>query len=71
MVFLVVGIAFIMGAWPHAGGGFANLTAHGGFMPRGIGPVLAGAVAATGFYFGAELVTVAAAESAVDFAAGL
>jgi GABA permease len=32
-------------------------------MPRGIGPVLTGAVAATGFYFGAELVTVAAAES--------
>ena len=47
-----------------AAGGFANLTSHGGFMPRGIGPVLTGAVAATGFYFGAELVTVAAAESA-------
>jgi GABA permease len=33
-------------------------------MPHGLGPVLTGAVAATGFYFGAELVTVAAAESA-------
>jgi GABA permease len=65
IVFLCVGAAFIFGVWPEFGGGLANLTSHGGFMPRGIGPVLAGAVAATGFYFGAELVTVAAAESAV------
>ena len=33
-------------------------------MPHGVIPVLTGAVAAMGFYFGAELVTVAAAESA-------
>ena len=33
-------------------------------MPNGIGPVLTGAVAATGFYFGAEIVTIAAAEAA-------
>jgi GABA permease len=64
VVFLVVGAACILGLWPHFAGGFANLTSHGGFMPRGIGPVLTGAVAATGFYFGAEIVTVAAAESA-------
>lgn len=63
-VFLAVGAAVIAGLWPGAGAGFANLTRHGGFMPHGLGPVLAGAVAATGFYFGAELVTVAAAESA-------
>ena len=64
VVFLCLGVAFILGAWPGGGGGFGHLTAHGGFMPNGIGPVLAGAVAATGFYFGAEIVTVAAAESA-------
>ena len=64
VVFLIVGVACILGLWPQFGGGFANLTSHGGFMPRGIGPVLTGAVAATGFYFGAEIVTVAAAESA-------
>ena len=63
VVFLCVGAACILGLWPGIEGGWANLTSHGGFMPRGIGPVLAGAVAATGFYFGAELVTVAAAES--------
>ena len=64
IVFLCVGLAYILGLWPGAGGGIANLTSHGGFMPNGIGPVLTGAVAATGFYFGAEIVTVAAAESA-------
>lgn len=64
VVFLCVGVAFMVGAWPGASGGFANLTGHGGFLPNGIGPVLTGAVAATGFYFGAEIITVAAAESA-------
>jgi GABA permease len=64
VVFLGAGILFIVGAWPGAPAGFPHLTAHGGFMPRGIVPVLTGAVAATGFYFGAEIVTIAAAESA-------
>ncbi len=63
VVFLCVGCAYIVGVWPQAGVGLANLTGHGGFMPKGVVPVLSGAVAATGFYFGAELVTVAAAES--------
>src|SRR5277367_3963585 len=54
VVFLCLGVAFILGAWPGGGGGLKHLTAHGGFMPNGIGPVLTGAVAATGFYFGAE-----------------
>src|SRR6202020_3305362 len=50
VVFLCLGVAFILGAWPGGGGGLGHLTAHGGFMPNGIGPVLTGAVAATGFY---------------------
>lgn len=62
-VFLVIGTAFVLGVWPGWTPHLANLTAHGGFMPRGIAPVLAGAVAATGFYFGAEIVTIAAAEA--------
>jgi GABA permease len=64
VAFLCAGTAFALGAWPGAPGGLAPLTAHGGFMPNGIVPVLTGAVAATGFYFGAEIVTIAAAESA-------
>ena len=63
-LFLGIGIIVALGYWPGVAGGFANLTAHGGFMPKGIVPVLTGAVAATGFYFGSEIVTVAAAESA-------
>lgn len=63
-LFLVLGAVVAAGFWPGVQGGFANLTAHGGFMPLGIGPVLTGAVAATGFYFGSEIVTLAAAESA-------
>jgi GABA permease len=63
-VFLGIGAAFIAGLWPGASASLSNLTGHGGFTPNGIAPVLTGAVAATGFYFGAELVTVAAAESA-------
>jgi len=61
--FLCLGASYIAGLWPPGGPGLSNLTSHGGFMPKGIVPVLTGAVAATGFYFGAELVTVAAAES--------
>jgi GABA permease len=64
VLFLCVGLLVITHLWPGVPGGLRNLTAYGGFMPKGLGPVLAGAVAATGFYFGAEMVTVAAAESA-------
>ncbi len=64
VVFLVVAGAYVLGLWPGVGPAVANLTAHGGFAPNGILPVLTGAVAATGFYFGAEIVTIAAAEAA-------
>jgi len=63
-VFLVLAGAFVLGLWPAVAGSVANLTAHGGFAPNGILPILTGAVAATGFYFGAEIVTIAAAETA-------
>lgn len=62
-VFLLLGALFVLGLWPGVTPGFTNLTAHGGFAPNGFLPVLSGAVAATGFYFGAEIVTVAAAEA--------
>ena len=64
IVFLGIGMMVVVGLWPGVPGGIANLTARGGFMPLGFVPVLTGAVAATGFYFGSEIVTVAAAESA-------
>ena len=64
VVFLFVAGLFVTGFWPGAPADVSNLTVHGGFMPNGIVPVLTGAVAATGFYFGAEIVTIAAAETA-------
>jgi GABA permease len=64
VIFLVIGTLFVAGLWFEPSPHLANLTAHGGFAPHGVLPILTGAVAATGFYFGAEVVTVAAGESA-------
>ena len=69
VVFLVVGTLYVAGLWFVPGPHLANLTAHGGFAPHGILPIFTGAVAATGFYFGAEIVTIASAESAEPAAA--
>ena len=69
VVFLVLGTLYVVGLWFGQGPHFANLTAHGGFAPHGLLPIFTGAVAATGFYFGAEIVTIAAAESAEPAAA--
>jgi len=62
-LFLILGALVVAGFVPGHAAGFANLTHYGGFMPHGFVPVLTGAVAATGFYFGSEIVTIAAAES--------
>jgi GABA permease len=64
VVFLLLAGVFVLGLWPGTALSVANLTAHGGFAPNGVLPILTGAVAATGFYFGAEIVTIAAAEAA-------
>ncbi|HTV96345.1 MAG TPA: amino acid permease [Steroidobacteraceae bacterium] len=64
VAFLIAASVYVFGWIPGAAGGLANLTAHGGFAPNGVLPVLTGAVATTGFYFGAEIVTIAAAEAA-------
>jgi GABA permease len=63
-IFLAVAGAYVLGLWPGGLLHFDQLTANGGFAPNGILPILTGAVAATGFYFGAEIVTIAAAEAA-------
>jgi GABA permease len=62
-VFLLLGTLFILGLWPTATPHFANLTRYGGFAPHGILPILSGAVVATGFYFGAEIVAIAGGEA--------
>jgi GABA permease len=69
VIFLGLGTLYVAGLWFGTGPHIANLTANGGFAPRGVLPIFTGAVAATGFYFGAEIVTVAAAESTEPAAA--
>ncbi len=64
VVFLMLAGVYVLGLWPGVAPSIANLTAHGGFAPNGLLPIATGAVAATGFYFGAEIVTIAAAEAA-------
>ena len=64
VVFLMLAGVYVLGLWPGVAPSVANLTAHGGFAPNGLLPIVTGAVAATGFYFGAEIVTIAAAEAA-------
>jgi GABA permease len=64
IVFLLLASLYVLGLWPGIMINMSNLTSHGGFAPNGILPILTGAVSATGFYFGAEIVTVAAAETA-------
>lgn len=62
-IFLGVGTVFVLGLWPGHGGGLANLTAHGGLFPNGVGAVFAAIVVVIFSMVGAEIVTVAAAES--------
>jgi GABA permease len=64
IVFLFLGTLFVTGMLPHTVPSFGHLLTHGGFLPNGWTPVLSGAVAATAFYSGAEIVTIAAAETA-------
>nr|WP_231609955.1 amino acid permease [Rhodococcus sp. CX] len=53
----------MLGVWPGADLSFSHLTAHGGFLPNGFTPVMVGVVAVIFSMTGAELVTIAAAES--------
>ncbi len=63
VVFLFLGALYLLGLWPHAHGGLELLTSHGGFAPKGLGAVLTAVVPCIGFFTGAEIVTIAAAES--------
>ncbi len=70
LVKVIAIVAFIVGAGAYAFGltgpkvaTFANLTAHGGFMPFGPVPILATVTTVFFSMMGAEIVTIAAAES--------
>ena len=63
IVFLAVGSLFVLGIWPNTDLNFSNLTAYGGFFPNGGLAVTAGVVTVIFSMVGAEIATIAAAES--------
>ena len=63
LVFIALGAAFAFGFTSPTGSTFGNLTAYGGFMPKGLIAVLSGAVTVYFSLTGAEITTIAAAES--------
>jgi GABA permease len=63
IVFLALGTLFVLGAWPDRSLDFSNLTGHGGFFPLGIGAVFSAIVVVIFSMVGAEVATIAAAES--------
>ena len=56
-------MAYVFGLWPNKSMDFSNLTAHGGFLPFGIGGITAAIVTVIFSMTGAEVATIAAAES--------
>lgn len=64
IVFIVLAAAYAFGWTSPSGPTFGNLTAHSGFMPAGFVAVLSGATVVFFSLTGAEIVTIAAAESA-------
>ncbi|HEY3685568.1 MAG TPA: amino acid permease [Streptosporangiaceae bacterium] len=65
VVFLVVGALFVLGLWPHAHFSVGNI-AQDGFFAKGGFSVIHGVVLVIFSYFGAEIVTMAAAETKAD-----
>jgi len=63
IVFLGLGTAFVLGLWPRRHLDFSNLVSHGGFFPKGVWAVFAAIVVVIFSMVGAEVVTIAAAES--------
>ena len=64
IAFIALGAAFVFGLWPGRSPDFSNLTSHGGFMPLGFGVITVGIVTVIFSMVGAEIATIAAAESA-------
>ena len=63
VVFLALGTLFVLGAWPNKGLDFSNLTRFDGFFPLGVGAIFSAIVVVIFSMVGAEVATIAAAES--------
>src|SRR3954462_557992 len=63
IAFLVLGTLYVLGIWPNQSLDFSNLTSNGGFLPNGVGAIFSSIVVVVFSMVGAEIATVAAAES--------
>ncbi len=63
VIFLVLGGLFVLGLWPGRSLDFSNLTSQGGFAPNGYGAIFSAIVVVIFSMVGAEVATIAAAES--------
>ncbi len=63
IAFLVLGSLYVLGIPGEEGPDFSNLYEHGGMLPNGIGAIFAGIVVVIFSMVGAEIATIAAAES--------
>lgn len=63
LVFILVAAAYATGITSPNGSTFSNLTAHGGFAPAGVAAIFAGIATTIFSLCGAEIATLAAAES--------
>ena len=63
IVFIGLGSLFVLGLWPDKALDFSNLWANGGFFPLGAMAVTVGVVTVIFSMVGAEIATIAAAES--------
>lgn len=70
VVFLGIGLLYILGVWPNSHFSIPNLWQHGGFAPHGVWPIIAGVALVIFSYFGTEIAVMAAAES-VDPSRGI
>jgi GABA permease len=63
VVFIALGSLFVLGFWPDKSLDFSNLWANGGFFPMGAMAITVGVVTVIFSMVGAEIATIAAAES--------
>ncbi len=63
LIFLLLGTMYAVGLWPHHHANFSNLYAQGGFFPNGVHGAFAAVVVVIFSMVGAEVATIAAAET--------
>jgi GABA permease len=63
VLFLLLGGCFVLGFWPNKDLDFSNLVDNGGLFPNGVGAIFSAVVVVIFSMVGAEIATIAAAES--------